>query len=406
MGESYKVAIVGVGRHYNSFGWVISQSLLGLKGLEKLILYDRNRDEDNQSSARNLEDHLIKFMYDWKRVLDSERYKKPEELIQCSDYREVRKADIVIVAVDKSSYMAKFEEYNKQKKEYEEAKKQYSEGKIKEEPKEPLPPNRQEMLNANIPPIMDVAERLKGYKGTVIVASNPTDILAYAFHAFRAESERNLSNIIFGFNHIDTYRFRDFVAKRINQVSKSSTFDLRDIEGFMSGPHLEHMFPLYSTVKISKGLPLSCTSLNTKPDKEAIKDITKSYGTELLEKLYSSIDVGHAMNQVIEAIIYGEHAVELSRFFKLSDHRDLFIPQISPNFNLRSLAKNDGEKELFPDLSLVNFLNQDEGIYMGVPVRFKDRVACFFPLHLDDTDQENFLRTYVIMHQNFKDFTG
>ena len=104
---------------------------------------------------------------------------------------------------------------------------------------------RLELLQDNIGIAKDISDRLKGYKGILIIVSNPVDVLTYCYTKF---SGLPPSKVIGTGTMLDTARLRSIVGSRLQ-------LDPRSIHAQVVGEHGDSEVVLWSRATIG-GEPL------------------------------------------------------------------------------------------------------------------------------------------------------
>jgi L-lactate dehydrogenase len=106
--------------------------------------------------------------------------------------------------------------------------------------------SRLEQLAKNVGIVREIGAALKGYTGTVVVVSNPVDVLTHALaHAADLPPER----VIGTGTMLDTARLRQMVAQQL-------TLDSRSIHAHVVGEHGDSEVVLWSTARVG-GSPLA-----------------------------------------------------------------------------------------------------------------------------------------------------
>ena len=183
--------------------------------------------------------------------------------------------------------------------------------------------SRDDLITTNAKIMMDVVSKVSEYSpnAIIIVVANPLDVMTYAAH----KASGKAANKVFGMAGVlDTARYRAFLATELN-VSPN------DIQALLMGGHGDTMVPLprYTTVG---GIPV--TELIDADKLDAIVKRTKGGGGELVKLMGTSAwyAPGAAAAQMCEAIV------------------------------------ND-QNRVFPVCALLNGEYNQEGVYLGVPVK-------------------------------------
>jgi malate dehydrogenase len=158
---------------------------------------------------------------------------------------------------------------------------------------------RSDLLTKNAEILRDHALAVKVHapQATVIVVTNPVDVMTYWF---RKVSGLPASRVFGESGTLDTARFRWFVAEALHVAP-------RDVIGFVLGTHGDTMVPVLSHTSVA-GVPL--TSLLPAPQLEAIVARTKSGGGEIVNllKMGSAFYAPSAAQaEMVAAVARNEH---------------------------------------------------------------------------------------------------
>ena len=139
-----------------------------------------------------------------------------------------------------------------------------------------------------------------GFTGTIIVASNPVDIMANI--AF-LKSGLPAHQVIGSGTLLDSGRLRQTLAEKLN-VAPSA------ISGLVLGEHGDSEVTAFSTVRIGGVTLENFTSPGKPPDQDATAKVVRDAGYQILAgKGYTSFGVATAIVRICEAIIRDERAV-------------------------------------------------------------------------------------------------
>jgi len=277
----------------------------------------------------------------------------------------VEKTDLVVVCLDA----------NKEFKERIAKLKKYSKKEILAQL-----PKREELLVGNISPIVELAKKFRGYKGNVVMVSNPVDILAYYFWVY---SEMPASKII-GFNP-DSVLLEKSVRKKVSARKELEKETVTD--AFVGGSHSRDMVPLLSQVRIN-GTPFYDFFPGRKGEELArlIKAEVSKEGTEFLIK-FGMYNITHIPANICEicASIYDSQTNEegsedglVSQSTYISvQNENMEIPE------LKTDQKGNAQIKYSP-----------RGLFIGWPGRFFN--GHFIPKKLDLNMREktDFIQSY------------
>ena len=154
--------------------------------------------------------------------------------------------------------------------------------------------SRDDLIKTNAGIVKEVTEKIIKYspEATIIVVSNPLDVMTYA--AFQASNKSR--NKVFGMAGIlDSGRYKAFLAEKLNVSPK-------DIHALLLGGHGDTMVPLPRFTSIS-GIPVTDMLDHEVIDK--IVERTKKGGGELVNLMGTSAwyAPGAAAAQMVEAIV-------------------------------------------------------------------------------------------------------
>ncbi|HXQ95215.1 MAG TPA: malate dehydrogenase [Thermoplasmata archaeon] len=206
--------------------------------------------------------------------------------------------------------------------------------------------SRSDLLTKNADILRDHALAVKAHapRSTVIVVTNPVDVMTYWFrHVAGLPKER-----VFGESGtLDTARFRWFVADALHVAP-------RDVVGFVLGTHGDTMVPVLSHTSVS-GVPL--TKLLPAAQLDAIVARTKSGGAEIVNLLkmgsaYYAPSAAQA--EMVAAVARNEHRLvgvtaHLSGEYGLSD-LCLGVPVVLGRAGVEKVvevALTDAERQAF-----------------------------------------------------------
>jgi len=159
--------------------------------------------------------------------------------------------------------------------------------------------SRSDLLTKNAAIVKGHAEavRAQAPNATVVVVTNPVDVMT---HYFRAVSGLPAARVFGESGTLDTARFRTFVAEALHVAPK-------DVTGFVLGTHGDTMVPLLSLTSVS-GVPL--TKLLPPDRLAAIVARSKQGGAEIVNllKTGSAFYAPTASQaELVRAIAHDEH---------------------------------------------------------------------------------------------------
>ncbi|MFD2532924.1 L-lactate dehydrogenase [Gracilimonas halophila] len=99
---------------------------------------------------------------------------------------------------------------------------------------------RLDLLNDNIKIAKDISEKLKGYKGILVIVSNPVDVLTYYYQKFTGIPKHK---VIGTGTFLDTARLRDMIGTKIS-------IDPKSIHAYVVGEHGDSEVVLWSGADI------------------------------------------------------------------------------------------------------------------------------------------------------------
>lgn len=140
----------------------------------------------------------------------------------------------------------------------------------------PRKPNmsREDLLDINLEIIKGVAEQIKTHcpDSFIIVATNPVDTMAYAFHKVSGLPRNRVIGLS---GALDTGRFQHFIAEETG-------LSVKDVSCMVMGGHGPTMMPLIRTATVA-GIPIT-TLLNQQQIGNIVKR-TREAGTEIVNLL-------------------------------------------------------------------------------------------------------------------------
>ncbi len=122
---------------------------------------------------------------------------------------------------------------------------------------------RLDLLKDNVKIAKEISEKLKGFKGVLIIVSNPVDVLTYFYQKFTGLPKHR---VIGTGTFLDTARLRDMISTQIN-------IDPKSIHAYVVGEHGDSEVVLWSGATIG-GKPI-----------RQWKNWTENHETEIDEKV-------------------------------------------------------------------------------------------------------------------------
>jgi len=167
--------------------------------------------------------------------------------------------------------------------------------------------SRMELLRENIEVARKISEQLVGYKGILIVVSNPVDVLTYFYQKF---TKIPLEKVIGTGTLLDSSRLRDEVAALFNIDSKS-------VHANVVGEHGDSEVVLWSKANIA-GLNLRSWKEWKPCMEEEIADKVRRAAQEIIKrKGATNHAIGLVTASLLEWILRGERrVVTVSRVVK------------------------------------------------------------------------------------------
>jgi len=101
--------------------------------------------------------------------------------------------------------------------------------------------SRLDLLNENIKIVESISKQLEGYKGLLIIVSNPVDVLTYYYQKFTGLPKEK---VIGTGTMLDTVRLREIISRKINVDSKS-------VHAHVIGEHGDSEVVLWSKAMVS-----------------------------------------------------------------------------------------------------------------------------------------------------------
>lgn len=171
---------------------------------------------------------------------------------------------------------------------------------------------RQSVFGKNIRAIQEIARQFNGYKGAVIMVTNPIEPLTYAFAGY---SEMDPAKVV-GLTHVDTLRLQYIVAGILQEEYGSA---LPNLDAVVIGAHqAEYMIPVYSQARAEDKIPLDALRLVTEEFKKHGRDETVKYAPRVATSLKgiggTTLLTTQAIVQVINAIIEEDQTVSAAVF--------------------------------------------------------------------------------------------
>lgn len=149
--------------------------------------------------------------------------------------------------------------------------------------------SRLELLNDNLSIVSDLAQKLQGYQGIVVIVTNPVDILTYFF---TKRSGLPPQRVIGTGTMLDTARLRQVLGQKL-------TLDPRSIHAQVIGEHGDSEVVLWSSAHVG-GMPLRSWP-EWQPNQEA--NIAKEVRTAAYEIIKRKGATNHAIGLVTAALL-------------------------------------------------------------------------------------------------------
>jgi L-lactate dehydrogenase len=148
---------------------------------------------------------------------------------------------------------------------------------------------RLDLLRDNASILRDMAQRLRGYKGLVVIVTNPVDVLTYVF---TRESGLAPERVIGTGTMLDTARLRQILGRELN-------LDARSIHAQVVGEHGDSEVILWASASVG-GMPLRRWP-GWRPDREA--DIAREVRTAAYEIIRRKGATNHAIGLVTSTLL-------------------------------------------------------------------------------------------------------
>ncbi|MDP3728441.1 MAG: hypothetical protein Q8R18_03215, partial [bacterium] len=322
-----KIGIIGTGKDRNSVGITIAERLAQEHTPETIYIYNRNE-----------------ATCDWAIEQIKAISKKQSVVIETPD-QIAAQTDLTIICTEQNPH-------------------------LREDAKSRKITSREQMLEPNLPPILQLGKRFSSYGGKVLVVTNPTDILAYAFcvaaHLDPAQ--------VYGFNHVDAYR----ISRACENFLRKDSKDIK-VQAYALGPHGPQMVPIFSQCTANN----LAISMLFKP--EELQDINKKVRSAGFVDMatWNTVagEVSSALSESIETLFEeGKDPVCLSSYLRLSDYRDIL--DLAGVKNLEDLLEGE-----------------DKGCFIGFPVTKNGPLKTF---SLTIPEAKEFVGTYVDLHKTMQ----
>jgi malate dehydrogenase len=154
--------------------------------------------------------------------------------------------------------------------------------------------SRNELMDAQVNMVKEIANKIKKYcsSATVLVVSNPVDVLTFVF---QKETQFSRNKVIGIASSLDSSRFRYLLSEKF-KISQSHIDD-----ALVLGEHGDSMVPIFSRVKINH---TNIMNLITEYEKESISSGVRDYWTTLRHlNIISQFGIAKNTFDVIKSII-------------------------------------------------------------------------------------------------------
>ena len=319
-----KIGIIGTGKDNNSIGVAIAK-ILTLEHLPEAI-YIWNRTEEKCDWAR-------------KQILN---IKKQQKVFIETPEQIAAQTNLSIICTEQNPH-------------------------LREDAKAKKITTREQMLDLNLSPILQLGKKFSSYTGKVLVVTNPTDILA---HAFCAAAHLDPSQV-YGFNHVDAYRISRICEEYLEKKNIHGS-----AQAYVLGPHGSQIVPIFSQCSFNN-IPL--TKLLSSTELQEINQKVRYAGfVDMATWNTVAGEVASALSTSIETLFKeGKDPVCLSSYLRLSDYKEIL--QTAEVHNLEALLEGE-----------------DKGCFIGFPVTKNGPLPTF---SLNIQEAKEFVTTYVELHK-------
>lgn len=158
---------------------------------------------------------------------------------------------------------------------------------------------RLQLLNENIKIVRQISDKLKGFKGILIIVANPVDVLTYFYQKFTGLPEQK---VIGTGTMLDTARLRDMVGKKLD-------VDPRSVHANVVGEHGDSEVVLWSSAEVG---PVSLRDWKnwTESDEEVIQQAVVKAAYEIIQrKGATNHAIGLVTATLLKWILRGERRI-------------------------------------------------------------------------------------------------
>ena len=163
---------------------------------------------------------------------------------------------------------------------------------------------RLDLVNKNLKIMQAIIKPLvaSGFKGIIVVAANPVDILTYAAQKFSGFPK----NRVFGSGtSLDTSRLRVALGKKLNLSSQS-------VDAYILGEHGDSEFAAYSAARIGGEfwIPMFTKNVVSDDDLDTIEDEVRHKAYEIINRKGATFyGVATCLMRISRAILRDENAI-------------------------------------------------------------------------------------------------
>ena len=158
---------------------------------------------------------------------------------------------------------------------------------------------RLELLKDNIGIAKDISRKLKGYKGILIVVSNPVDVLTYFYKKF---SGMSAGRVIGTGTMLDTARLRSITGKKLD-------LDPRSVNAQVIGEHGDSEVVLWSSATIGGESLRKWSSWNPEYEWPIAEEVRKAAQEIIKRKGATNHAIGLVTATLLKWILRGERRV-------------------------------------------------------------------------------------------------
>lgn len=182
--------------------------------------------------------------------------------------------------------------------------------------------SRTVLLDEDIPVMKDIAEKIRGYEGLVIMVSNPVEPFCALLHEY---SGIDKSRIV-GFSSVSTFRLKSELRRAYQNIGNDEYLPLEDINTISLGHHGPNSFPYFSRSTM-RGKDISDVFRGHETELEKVKDMVEWRAHEYARWMGGTdLDPSRALTELMSYLGWGNEFSSISFDMDIDGRREVLVP--------------------------------------------------------------------------------